>query len=66
MTFRELYVKEMDEITFSEGFQIRTANLMKQKAEGKDEKIKKKRRHHKDFFMMRLLFHLFSCNDIPG
>ena len=44
MTFRELYVKEMDEITFSEGFEVRTANLMKQRAVRKDEKVLQKRK----------------------
>lgn len=44
MTFRELYVKEMDEISPSEGFEIRTANLMKQRAVRKDEKALPKRK----------------------
>lgn len=44
MTFRELYVKEMNEISPSEGFEVRTANLMKQRAERKDEKVLQKRK----------------------
>ena len=44
MTFRELYVKEMNEISPSEGFEVRTANLMKQRAVRKDEKVLQKRK----------------------
>lgn len=42
MTFRELYVKETEKVTFSEDFEIRTAELMKQKAETKAGKPARK------------------------
>ncbi len=44
MTFREHYVEKMNEISLSEGFEIRTVNLMKQRTEGKDEKVLQKRK----------------------
>ena len=44
MTFREKYINEMDSVTFSSGFEVRTANLMMQKAERKDEKVLPKRK----------------------
>ena len=44
MTFREKYINEMDSVTFSNGFEVRTANLMMQKAERKDEKVLPKRK----------------------
>ncbi len=44
MTFRELYVKEMNGISLSEGFEKRTENLMKQRAKRKDEQTLQKRK----------------------
>ena len=44
MTFRELYVKEMEGISPSEGFEKRTENLMKQRAKRKDEQALQKRK----------------------
>lgn len=60
MTFRELYVKEMDEISLSEGFEIRTANLMKQRAERKDEKVLQKRKPVKVFAVVLAIIALLS------
>lgn len=60
MTFRELYVKEMDEITFSEGFEVRTANLMKQRAVRKDEKVLQKRKPMKVLAVVLAVIALLS------
>ena len=60
MTFRELYVKEMDEISPSEGFEIRTANLMKQRAVRKDEKVLQKRKPVKVIAIVLAIIALLS------
>lgn len=60
MTFRELYVKEMDEISLSEGFEIRTANLMKQRVERKDEQALKKRKPAKVLAVAIVIIALLS------
>ena len=44
MTFNEKYVKEMDAISLSEDFESRTAELMKQRVTGKEEKNLMKRK----------------------
>ena len=38
MTFREKYMSEMDSVTFSDGFEVRTANLMKMQRVENDRK----------------------------
>ncbi len=60
MTFRELYVKEMNEISPSEGFEVRTANLMKQRAERKDEKVLQKRKPIKVLVVVLAVIALLS------
>ncbi len=60
MTFRELYTKEMDEISLSEGFETRTANLLKQKAKRKDETLLPKRKTIKVFAAVFAIIALFS------
>lgn len=60
MTFREKYINEMNEVSFSEGFDIRTLNLMKQRAERKDEKVLQKRKPMKVVAVVLAIIALLS------
>lgn len=60
MTFREKYINEMNEVSFSEGFDIRTANLMKQRAIRKDEKVLQKRKPVKVLAVVLAIIALLS------
>lgn len=60
MTFREKYVNEMDLVSFSEGFEIRTANLMEQRAERKDKKVLQKRKPAKVLAVVLAIIALLS------
>lgn len=62
MTFREKYVNEMNSVSFSEGFEVRTANLMMQRAENerKDEKVLPKRKPIKVLAVALIIIALLS------
>ena len=63
MTFREKYMSEMDSVTFSDGFEVRTANLMKmQRVENdrKDVTILPKRKPVKVFAVALAIIVLLS------
>ena len=61
MTFKERYVKEMDEMSLSESFEVRTVNLMKQTAYREDEKAFMKRKTFKVFAVAIIIIALLSA-----
>lgn len=61
MTFKERYVKEMDEMSLSESFEVRTVNLMKQTAYREDKKAFMKRKPLKVFAVAIIIIALLSA-----
>ncbi len=61
MTFKEKYKRELNSVCFSDGFEIRTASLMKQRAERKDEKALPKKKPIKVIAAVAVIIALLSA-----